>query len=84
LSKEKGDLLVSRWIPANSASRNGQASEKDDVKFRRCRCPKWIDGYVAGKRTPPTPGVDSFTSSDAGMADPAYYTLLVADAAYSY
>ena len=29
-------------------------------------------------------GVDSFTSSDAGLADPAYYTLLVADAAYSY
>ena len=33
---------------------------------------------------PLTPGVDSFTSSDAGLADPAYYALLVADAAYSY
>jgi integrase/recombinase XerD len=21
-----------------------------DVKYRRCRCPKWIDGYLAGKR----------------------------------
>jgi hypothetical protein len=28
-------------------------------------------------------GNDSFTSSDAGLADPAYYTLLVAGAAYS-
>ena len=27
-----------------------KASEKDDVKYRRCRCPKWIDGYVDGKR----------------------------------
>jgi hypothetical protein len=42
------------------------SEDKDDVKYRRCRCPKWIDG------------------SDAGLADPAYYTLLVADAAYSY
>ena len=23
---------------------------KDDVKYRRCRCPKWIDGYVDRKR----------------------------------
>src|SRR6202035_4382803 len=42
----------------------------------------WIRRWQAG--APPTPGVDSFTSSDAGLADPAYFTLLVADAAYSY
>jgi hypothetical protein len=29
-------------------------------------------------------GNDSFTSIDAGLADPAYYALLVADAASSY
>jgi integrase len=22
----------------------------DDIRYRRCRCPKWIDGYVQGKR----------------------------------
>jgi hypothetical protein len=26
------------------------SKDKDDVKYRRCRCPKWIDGYVDGKR----------------------------------
>jgi hypothetical protein len=69
--------------------RSTKANEKDDVKYRRCRCPKWIDGYVDGKRAPhqlrdqlqeSTPS----TSGDAGLAAPAYYTLLVADAASSY
>src|ERR1700678_2984744 len=23
---------------------------RDDPKYRRCRCPKWIDGYVDGQR----------------------------------
>ena len=25
-------------------------AHKDELKYRRCRCPKWIDGYVDGKR----------------------------------
>ncbi len=25
-------------------------SHKDDAKYRRCRCPKWIDGYLDDKR----------------------------------
>jgi len=27
-----------------------ECDHKDDLKYRRCRCPKWIDGYVDGKR----------------------------------
>jgi integrase/recombinase XerD len=27
-----------------------ECSHRDDVKYRRCRCPKWIDGSVDGKR----------------------------------
>lgn len=27
-----------------------QCAHRDDLKYRRCRCPKWIDGYVDGKR----------------------------------
>jgi integrase len=27
-----------------------QCGHKDDLKYRRCRCPKWIDGYVDDKR----------------------------------
>jgi hypothetical protein len=74
-----------RHLSPNSGSRRGEASEKDDVKYRRCRCPKWIDGYVDGKRARhQLQKSTSFTSSDAGLTDPAYYTLLVADAAYSY
>ena len=23
---------------------------RDDAKYRRCRCPKWIDGYVDNQR----------------------------------
>jgi len=25
-------------------------AHKDELKYRRCRCPNWIDGYVDGKR----------------------------------
>jgi integrase/recombinase XerD len=25
-------------------------AHKDELKYRRCRCPKWIDGYVDGER----------------------------------
>jgi integrase/recombinase XerD len=28
-----------------------QCDHKHDLKYRRCRCPKWIDGYLDGKRT---------------------------------
>ena len=28
-----------------------ECAHKDEIKYRRCRCPKWIDGYVDGKRT---------------------------------
>lgn len=27
-----------------------ECAHKDEIKYRRCRCPKWIDGYVDGKR----------------------------------
>ena len=27
-----------------------QCDHKGDLKYRRCRCPKWIDGYTDGKR----------------------------------
>lgn len=27
-----------------------ECSHKHDSKYRRCRCPKWIDGYLSGKR----------------------------------
>jgi integrase/recombinase XerD len=27
-----------------------ECSHREDVKYRRCRCPKWIDGYADGKR----------------------------------
>ena len=27
-----------------------ECNHKDDPKYRRCRCPKWIDGYVDSKR----------------------------------
>src|SRR4029077_9021185 len=27
-----------------------ECSHREDVKYRRCRCPKWIDGYLRGAR----------------------------------
>src|ERR1700678_3573534 len=27
-----------------------QCNHKGDLKYRRCRCPKWMDGYIDGKR----------------------------------
>jgi len=33
-----------------NARHTRECNHKDDPKYRRCRCPKWIDGYVDGKR----------------------------------
>jgi hypothetical protein len=32
------------------ARHTSECQHKSDPKYRRCRCPKWIDGYVDGKR----------------------------------
>lgn len=35
-------FIYARHIP--------ECNHKDDPKYRRCRCPKWMDGYVDDKR----------------------------------
>jgi len=32
-----------------------ECAHKDEIKYRRCRCPKWIDGYLDGKRSDSPP-----------------------------
>jgi Cu/Ag efflux pump CusA len=45
------DLLSQQVLRAVSGVRGAaDALPNKHLKYRRCRCPKWIDGYVDGKR----------------------------------
>jgi integrase/recombinase XerD len=35
-----------------------------DIKYRRCRCPKWIDGYANGKRARQSAGTRSWEQAE--------------------
>jgi len=35
-----------------------------DIKYRRCRCPKWIDGYTNGKRVRQSAGTRSWEQAE--------------------
>src|SRR5580698_9253343 len=52
-------------------------AHKDELKYRRCRCPKWIDGYVDGERVRQSAKTRSWEQAERkarlleGASDPA-------------
>jgi integrase len=41
-----------------------QCDHRDNIRYRRCRCPKWIDGYLRGKRVRHSAGTRSWESAE--------------------